>query len=243
MFSFGFQILDNYESTVFDYDWEKYFSRKGKGDDISICGGSLIDSRRILTAAHCALDDDDNEVPVEDIRPYLGLQSVEEADTTIKAAKVSYYEVNPHYPKYNGYDIALIVLEKPVKFTKTISPICIPAFGSKLKDKKFTVVGWGDSHLEPDRNNPEKMISMTPTVPMEAEVDFVSSESHHFHVYLYLLLLFQKILNFNQQRKTAPTCITSEEKVFPKMLMLHVKFVQTISIPMLMLVPETVVDH
>ncbi|XP_074596464.1 transmembrane protease serine 9-like [Brevipalpus obovatus] len=172
--------LENTQSRVFygkmasyrKYPWLVYIEKDSDGDTF-ICGGSLIDSRRILTAAHCVLDDDNNEILPENIRPYLGLQSTNETDRIIKAAEVSHYKVDPKYPKYNGYDIALIVLKKPVKFTKTVSPICIPASEPNLKNKRFTVVGWGDSHLEPDEDDPENMVAMSSTVPMETEMDFV----------------------------------------------------------------------
>ncbi|XP_074600072.1 melanization protease 1-like [Brevipalpus obovatus] len=184
--------LENTQSRVFygkeasyrKYPWLTYLE-VDKNGGTSMCGGSLIDSRRILTAAHCVFNRTQHRVPAEDLYAYLGIQSVEDAEVSIKGARISHYEVNPHYPQYNGYDIALLVLKKPVKFTKYISPICIPAFESDetLLHKKLTVVGWGISHLERDENDPNNTIPMTSTVPMEAKVDFISKEDcaemHH----------------------------------------------------------------
>lgn len=147
-----------------------------KNGGTSMCGGSLIDSRRILTAAHCVHDRNNQKIPASDIRVYLGVQSRYEADRTVVANKVSHYEVGKFYPSIHGFDIALLVLEKPVKFTRTVSPICISAFDSDfdLENKRLTVAGWGVSHLQQDRSDPKKMIPATPMIPMESEVDFVS---------------------------------------------------------------------
>ena len=52
------------------------------------------------------------------------------------------------HPQYNSrtvdYDIALVKLSKPVKYTKYIRPACIPASGSKVKAGADAFVsGWG----------------------------------------------------------------------------------------------------
>lgn len=156
-----------------------------KNGRTSTCGGSLIDSRRILTAAHCVFNLTGHRVTPENLRAYLGIQSVEDADVYIEGAKISHYHVDSNYPVHKGFDIALLVLKEPVKFSRTISPICIPAFESDsyYENKKFTIVGWGISHLIRDPDNPENKIPMTSTVPMEAKVDFISSKFHN-HVEL-----------------------------------------------------------
>lgn len=154
--------------------------RVDKDGETFTCGGSLIDSRRILTAAHCVVDHrNDQKISPKNVRPYLGIQSVNEVDEIIKPAEVSHYEIHPKFPN-NGYDIALLVLKEPVKFTKTISPICIRAFesDSNFQNKKLTVVGWGINDVSPDEDDQEKMVEVSPEIPMEAEVDFVSREYH-----------------------------------------------------------------
>lgn len=43
---------------------------------------------------------------------------------------------------YN-HDVALLKLKKPVRFTKTIKPVCLPQPETDPAGKEGTVVGWG----------------------------------------------------------------------------------------------------
>ena len=54
------------------------------------------------------------------------------------------------HPKYNyltsdevGYDVALIQLEKPVSYSSTIIPICLPENDNLLVGKNAMTKGWG----------------------------------------------------------------------------------------------------
>lgn len=143
------------------------------------CGGSLIDSRRVLTAAHCVYNDEKRrKYPTKDIKVYLGIHQTSD---TNKIAPVAVKDIYIHegYPDHNGYDMALLILEKPVKFSKKISPICIlpkDSYKATLRNRKLTIVGWGDSHLVRDQLNPEKMTTAVSSIPMEAKVDFYTSK-------------------------------------------------------------------
>ncbi|XP_074596463.1 clotting factor G beta subunit-like [Brevipalpus obovatus] len=175
--------LENTQSRVFNgrkvgshkYPWLTHIKLDKDGETVS-CGGSLIDSRRVLTAAHCVYNSTQQKIPVENIRVYLGLHSVSEVDQAIGASKVSHYEVDENFPNVHGYDIALLILEEPVKFTKTISPICLITPGNDYtKDvKKLTIVGWGISSFVPHKLEPGKIALTTSTVPIEANIDFLS---------------------------------------------------------------------
>ena len=101
-----------------------------------MCGGSLINDRFILTAAHCL-----NSKPLP-AKMVITLGSLTTEDRFSRTnLKVESVHVHPQYNKVGEVnDIALIKLKKPVIFNETIRPICLPSFTGQ--DNLF-VVGWG----------------------------------------------------------------------------------------------------
>lgn len=65
-------------------------------------------------------------------------------DTTAKMRAVSAIIRHRGFDtaSYN-HDIALLKLRKPIEFSKTIRPICLPTENSDPSGKIATVIGWG----------------------------------------------------------------------------------------------------
>lgn len=51
--------------------------------------------------------------------------------------------INKNYHGYFAHDIAVVQLDRPVKFNIHIKPICLPESGLSAEDQKALVSGWG----------------------------------------------------------------------------------------------------
>ncbi|XP_032455885.1 serine protease 38 isoform X1 [Nasonia vitripennis] len=104
------------------------------------CGASLLTNDYVITAAHCV-----RKLKRSKIRIILG--DHDQFVTTDGKAVMRYVgAVIPHRnfdtESYN-HDVALLKLRRPVSFSKTIRPVCLPQPGSDPAGKHGTVVGWG----------------------------------------------------------------------------------------------------
>ncbi|ODN00708.1 Transmembrane protease serine 9 [Orchesella cincta] len=107
------------------------------------CGGSVIATKYLLTAAHCTAQME--KVGLNSYTAILGTNDLNENGAL--ELKVASTTTHPKYdPKTLANDVALVELESRITFSQTVVPICItPQVGVPFINKSAIVAGWGDT--------------------------------------------------------------------------------------------------
>ncbi|KAK7151585.1 hypothetical protein R3I94_008044 [Phoxinus phoxinus] len=134
VYSTGDRIIGGYECPPHSQPWQVYI-RNGH----YMCGGSLIDKRWVVSAAHCKLSKG-NQIVI-----YLGKHNISGTEGTeqrIEAERLIYYS------KYNdtlhNHDIMMIKLRTPAILNKYVKPIRL-ATSCTSAGEQCLVSGWGDT--------------------------------------------------------------------------------------------------
>ncbi|XP_062537945.1 uncharacterized protein LOC134206267 [Armigeres subalbatus] len=111
------------------------------------CGGSLLNEKHLLTAAHCVVNRKNRRpMPVAIFELHLGQQSLSVVGDPVQIRDVSKVHVHPEYSALRN-DVALLVMRLAVVFTDYVIPICIDQRVaqdlSNLEGQRGWITGWG----------------------------------------------------------------------------------------------------
>ncbi|XP_066927235.1 chymotrypsin B-like [Clytia hemisphaerica] len=127
------RIIGGQDAKAHSWPWQIGLHRNGR----FICGGSIINSRWVVTAAHCVLYRSAHEFKVK-----LGdhNRNVSEGEQFIQIFK---FIIHKNYKNSNN-DIALLQLATPAKFGRNVQPVCLPNQGDAPQvGSKCYITGWG----------------------------------------------------------------------------------------------------
>ncbi|GJQ68049.1 putative trypsin-like serine protease [Trypoxylus dichotomus] len=148
----GFRVVGGEEALSGKWPWMAAIFLHGVRRSEFWCGGSLISTKHILTAAHCTIDFKQKPFAPHQFTVRLGDVDLKRDDEPSSPVTYRVKEIRAHnkFSRVGFYnDIAILVLDRPVRKTKYVIPLCLPS--PKLKNEKFadrraTVVGWGSTY-------------------------------------------------------------------------------------------------
>lgn len=137
------RIIGGLEAAVGAWPWAVVLK-----DNVNVqyCGGVLISSRHVLTAAHCIEHPD--LVPRLPLKATVGEHDVSRSDESNSQTEwIAKALTHTHYNRPTNFnnDISVLVLQNPVDESRdNVAPACLPAENLDLSaGAKLFVVGWG----------------------------------------------------------------------------------------------------
>ncbi|CAH2216406.1 jg25931, partial [Pararge aegeria aegeria] len=156
----GIKIFNGKIAKLYELPWMALIAYETENGSEFHCAGSVINSRYILTAAHCVFNTEYSKyeritsVRIGEVNlqtPYdcQGVGANLICECIIQNINVE--DIIPH-ENFGGLtskqnDIALLRLSEPINFTRNAFPICLPVSSDLrnigLEGKKAVVAGWG----------------------------------------------------------------------------------------------------
>uniref|UniRef100_T1J631 Peptidase S1 domain-containing protein n=1 Tax=Strigamia maritima TaxID=126957 RepID=T1J631_STRMM len=133
----GNRVVGGVTTEIHEYPWQAGISTH---NGYLFCGGTLINNRYVITAAHCTRGRSASSLLV-----VLGEHDTS-TDAEAKSVKVGVAAIIRH-PSYdtltNNNDIALLRLNKEIKFDYRMKPPCFTRPGFQYPGQEAVITGWG----------------------------------------------------------------------------------------------------
>ncbi|XP_059482693.1 trypsin-1-like [Neocloeon triangulifer] len=149
------RIVGGQETRVNQYPWMAMLSYDGR----FYCGGTLINKKYILTAAHCVKGFTANRMKIR-LLEHNRDSSSETSIVDRSVAKIIHH--NKYNPSTFNNDIALLRMDKEVPIKGNLLPACMPTPGKRFTNEDALVTGWGKTA----ENRPVSTVLREVTVPI-----------------------------------------------------------------------------
>ncbi|XP_050314842.1 proclotting enzyme isoform X2 [Anthonomus grandis grandis] len=144
-----FRVVGGEEALPGRWPWMAAIFLHGSRRTEFWCGGSLITSTHVLTAAHCTRDSRQRPFSARQFTVRLGDVDLKRDDEPSAPVTFKVTEIRAHkqFSRVGFYnDIAILKLDRPARKSKYVIPLCLPpreARQEQFSGKRSTVVGWG----------------------------------------------------------------------------------------------------
>lgn len=136
------RIINGEDAAIGQFPHQVSLRFDGSNNDHHYCGGTIIGSRWILTAAHCS---DRSE-------SLVAVVGTVELSAEYKAYQISQKIVHPRWsnsPQNLRNDIAMWRTAEDIEFNAFVQPASLPTQNTE-EDEILTVSGWGDTFVSVD---------------------------------------------------------------------------------------------
>ncbi|EDV44017.1 uncharacterized protein Dana_GF18777 [Drosophila ananassae] len=139
-------IYNGQEYSRGKYPWLTAIHHAQSGKRSFVCGGSLLSTNMVITAAHCVHKMETHNIFIE-----LGRHDLYDNDEIgAEARNVKGLLLHPDYNSRTqpDADVALVTMERPVVFNDIISPICLwTVEESSIVATSGFIAGWGKDEV------------------------------------------------------------------------------------------------
>lgn len=138
VFTFLSRIVGGSEASPGSHAWMASVRKQGR----HFCGGTIISEIWVLTAAHCVVDSNVKYFSTV----VVGCHDLYQREKEEQSIRIKSIITHPDFDRRKpiNYDIALILLQKEIKFGPSVQPACLPALDEIFEPGLVcTVYGWG----------------------------------------------------------------------------------------------------
>ncbi|XP_006825091.1 suppressor of tumorigenicity 14 protein homolog [Saccoglossus kowalevskii] len=134
------RIVGGVEADIGSWPWQISLEHNDYGH---ICGGTIINTEWIVTAAHCVVDDLTSSM----YTIVAGEHDRGTSDSSQQSRSISTIVVHDSYNSFTlDYDIALLKVSTSLSWTNYVIPACLEVGGHTFSDGKICyITGWGDT--------------------------------------------------------------------------------------------------